>query len=125
MVDQANQSVGRVPTQANRASRGAQPGDAPMQENPRGEIDASSELVELCAAHEAMVSDHAHKVAQLEQGMASRKIIGQAIGLIMFEYQLNESAALEALRRRSLIANAKLRDVASELVAAANTAGSN
>jgi AmiR/NasT family two-component response regulator len=125
MVDQANQSVARVPTQANRASRGAQPGEAPMKENPRAEIDASSELVELSAVHAAMVSDHAHKVAQLEQGMASRKVIGQAIGLIMFEYQLNESAALEALRLKSSFANAKLGDVASELVAAANMAGSS
>ena len=94
-----------------------------MHDNSVEDINAASELIRLRATNEAMRLHHAREVEQLEEGMGSRKVIGQAIGLVMGEYQLNEGAAFEILRRRSSHANVKLRDIAGEIVDAANSGG--
>ena len=86
------------------------------------EIDAAK-LLHLRAAHEAMLREHAQEVSQLREDLLSRQVIGQATGLLMRDYLLNEDAAFAVLRRRSAFANIKLRDLASDLVEHANSAG--
>lgn len=54
--------------------------------------------------------------------MASRKVIGEAVGL-MHRHHLNEDAAVEVLRHRASSSNVKLRDVAREKVDEANSVG--
>ena len=72
------------------------------------------------------VEDDAIGIAELFAAQAaialgrSRKIIGQALGLIMQKYELNEDRAFQFLIRASSTSNVKVRDVAAELVHNAN-----
>ena len=47
----------------------------------------------------------------------TRTVIGQAIGIVMERYDLDEDRAFSVLRRISSHENTKLRDVAAQLVA--------
>jgi AmiR/NasT family two-component response regulator len=51
----------------------------------------------------------------------SRKVIGQAIGMIMERYQMDEDRAFAFLIRASSHGNIKLRDVAQVMVDDRNT----
>lgn len=53
---------------------------------------------------------------QLASALESRTVIGQAVGILMERYSLDEDRAFDVLRRVSSQDNLKLRDVASELV---------
>jgi hypothetical protein len=53
-------------------------------------------------------------------GMVSRGVIGQAIGITMERYHIDETRALAALVRTSQQGNIKLREVAAALVKASN-----
>ncbi len=55
-----------------------------------------------------------------ETGMRSRKVIGQAIGIIMERYGLDEDRAFGFLRRVSRQTNVKLRFVAADVVGQLN-----
>jgi AmiR/NasT family two-component response regulator len=90
---------------------------------PVADLEADVELADLRAAQSAMVYQHAREGEQWNEALASRTVIGKAIGLLMSEYNLNEDAAFEALVRRSSLANVKLRDIAQQAVDAANAAG--
>ena len=52
--------------------------------------------------------------------LASRKTIGQAIGLIMQRYQIDEDRALQFLIRASSTGNLRLRMVADEVASGAS-----
>ena len=85
------------------------------------EIDPAAEPVaELFAAHAAIALGNARRVGQLNEALQSRKLIGQAVGILMERYQLNEERAFAFLMRASSHGNVKLRDVAQELVADQN-----
>jgi hypothetical protein len=56
------------------------------------------------------------RLANLEEAMATRDLIGQAQGILMERYELNSDQAMHYLRRSSQEANAKVRDIAQELV---------
>ncbi len=56
------------------------------------------------------------RLANLEEAMATRDLIGQAQGIIMERYALDSEQAMQYLRRSSQEANAKVRDIAQELV---------
>jgi len=60
-------------------------------------------------------------VEQLNQALASRDTIGQAKGILMARKGLDADDAFEMLRAASQRRNKKLRDVAREIVAAAET----
>ncbi len=86
-------------------------------------IDPEAQLAaELFATHAALALGHARKESQLNDALASRKIIGQAIGILTERYQIDDERAFQFLVRASSTGNLKLRDIAEELVQQNNRA---
>ena len=56
------------------------------------------------------------KVEQLERGLNSRKVIGQASGILIERHQVTPNEAFRILVQASQTNNRKLRDVAADLV---------
>ncbi len=75
---------------------------------------------ELFAAHAALAMGFARRNEDLNTALGTRKVIGQAIGLVMAEFTVTEDQAFAYLRRVSSMTNIKLRDVAANLVEKAN-----
>jgi GAF domain-containing protein len=73
-------------------------------------------IAELFAVHASLAVGHAHERETLNQALDSRKVIGQALGILMERYQINEDSAFALLVRASSHGNIKLRAVAQELV---------
>jgi hypothetical protein len=73
-------------------------------------------VAQLFAAHAAVALGRAQEVGGLEVALASRKVIGQALGIVMERYSVDEDHAFSFLARASSHSNAKLRDVAQVLV---------
>jgi len=81
------------------------------------EIDPDAEHVaELFASHAAIALHQAREVEHLNQALESRKVIGQALGIVMERYGLDENHAFAFLLRASSTSNIKLRDIAAQLV---------
>ena len=55
-------------------------------------------------------------VRELNQALHNRKLIGQAVGILMERYRIEADAAFQFLVRVSSTSNIKLRDVADEVV---------
>jgi GAF domain-containing protein len=68
------------------------------------------------AAHAAIALADALDREQFNQALASRTVIGQATGIVMERFGLDEDAAFAVLRRLSQNMNVKIRDLASEVV---------
>lgn len=66
----------------------------------------------LLASHAAVAFSSARNHAQLEQAIATRHVIGEAMGILMGSHRLTEEQAFDVLRRFSQEHNIKLRDVA-------------
>ncbi|HEV2797668.1 MAG TPA: GAF and ANTAR domain-containing protein [Nocardioides sp.] len=77
-------------------------------------------IAELFAAQAAIALGRSREALQMHEALESRKVIGQALGLLMERYEMNEERAFQFLTRASSTSNTKLRDVAAELVATAN-----
>jgi hypothetical protein len=75
------------------------------------------QLAEVFAAQAAVALGHAQEVHQLNEALASRGRIGQAIGVLIERYKLDEEAAFKFLVRLSSQSNRKLRDIAADVVA--------
>jgi AmiR/NasT family two-component response regulator len=60
--------------------------------------------------------DLAAKVAQLQQGLTSRTVIGQAEGILMERHKITADDAFRMLVKASSVTNRKLQDVAADLV---------
>jgi len=73
-------------------------------------------IAELFAVHAAIALGQAKETVGLNEALGTRKVIGQAIGIVMERYQLNEDRAFAFLARASSTSNIKLRDIAQELV---------
>ena len=87
----------------------------------RRAFDSSSTfLAQLYAQHAAAALGHARTVEQLNRSVESRQVVGQAIGIVMERYALDEDRAFAFLRRVSSTSNTKLREVAAALVAQTN-----
>jgi GAF domain-containing protein len=81
------------------------------------EIDPEAEgTAELFATHAAIAMSNARVRDTLNEALRSRKVIGQAIGILMERYGMNEDRAFAFMVRGSSHANIKLRDIAQELV---------
>ena len=84
-------------------------------------FDAESyHLADLFATHAALAMGRARREKQLNEGMASRKLIGKAIGITMEHYGIDEERAFELLIRARSSSNIKLRLIAEEVVQLTN-----
>ena len=66
----------------------------------------------LLASHAAVAFSSARTHAQLEQAVATRHAIGEAMGILMGSHRITEEQAFNVLRRYSQENNIKLREVA-------------
>ncbi|MGN6575464.1 MAG: ANTAR domain-containing protein [Nocardioides sp.] len=73
-------------------------------------------FAELFAVHAALALGRARRESQLSEALTTRKVIGQAIGLVMARYRIDEERAFQFLVRASSTSNTKLRDIAREVV---------
>jgi transcriptional regulator with GAF, ATPase, and Fis domain len=65
----------------------------------------------LLASHAAVAFSSARTHAQLHAAMESRHSIGEAIGIVMERYKLDEDEAFAVLRKSSQDRNTKLREI--------------
>ena len=72
----------------------------------------------LFATHAAIALGRSRYENQLNDAIGTRKVIGQAIGIVMERYGISEDRAFHFLARASSTSNVKLRDVAQEIVQA-------
>jgi hypothetical protein len=73
-------------------------------------------LAELFAHQAAMALDYARHIDQLQQAVRSRGLIGQAVGIVMERFGLDEAHAFAFLTRLSQEENIKLRVIAERLI---------
>lgn len=91
-------------------------------------VGAFQDIASLSAlfAHQAgLAISYAHQIGTLQEAVQSRTIVGQAVGIVMERYNLNDERAFAFLKRVSSHRNVKLRLVAQELIAATNPHGEN
>ena len=78
-------------------------------------------LGELFSHQAATAIDYAREITHLQQAVRTRQLVGQAVGLVMQRYKLDDARAFAFLARLSSTSNVKLRVVAERLVEDANT----
>ena len=78
------------------------------------------ETAELFATHASLVLGYANASDHFQRALSSRTTIGQALGIVMERYQLNEERAFQFMTRVSQDSNIKLREVAADIVAGLN-----
>ncbi|MFC8190990.1 GAF and ANTAR domain-containing protein [Cellulomonas sp. NPDC057328] len=71
----------------------------------------------LFASHAAIAIADTEELAHVRTALASRDVIGQAMGILMERHKLTGDRAFAVLTRVSQDTNRRLRDVADELVA--------
>jgi transcriptional regulator with GAF, ATPase, and Fis domain len=69
------------------------------------------------AAHIAIALAGSREIDQLGQALDSRTVIGQATGVLMERYSIDQVRAFAVLTRLSSTENVKLRDLATQIVA--------
>lgn len=74
---------------------------------------------DLFASHAAVAWCGAVSLHDVGGALERRKLIGQALGILMERYDVGEAAAFAFLTRASQTANVKLREVAAQVVSAA------
>jgi transcriptional regulator with GAF, ATPase, and Fis domain len=83
--------------------------------------DASVEVAELFASHAAVAMGYVQAVRTLGEAVTSRQVIGEAVGIVMERYQIDDERAFQFLVRTSQDSNVKLREVAAQIVAGHNS----
>lgn len=78
------------------------------------------ETAEMFASHASLVLGFARSVDHLGQALETRRTIGQALGIVMERYAIDEDRAFEFLVRVSKDSNVKLRLIAQDIVDGAN-----
>ena len=66
----------------------------------------------------SMAIGYAQEIENLQEAVRTRKTIGQAVGIVMERYELNDQRAFAFLTRLSQQRNVKLRLIAEDFVAA-------
>ncbi|MDX6300279.1 MAG: hypothetical protein QOF53_1493 [Nocardioidaceae bacterium] len=82
-------------------------------------VGAFADIVSLSGlfAHQAgQAIGYAYEIANLAEAVRSRTVIGQAVGIVMERYGLNDERAFAFLQRLSSQRNVKLRLVAQQMV---------
>ncbi|MEV7659953.1 GAF and ANTAR domain-containing protein [Streptomyces anulatus] len=69
----------------------------------------------VLASHAAVALSSAHNHAQLTEAVATRHVIGEAMGILMARHRIPENDAFNVLRRYSQDYNIKLREVARQV----------
>jgi GAF domain-containing protein len=82
---------------------------------PRDFIQDDIAFMAIFARHATLALEHSWNIEGLNVALDSRKLIGQAQGILMERYGLDADRAFEVLRRYSQDHNVKLRDVAGHL----------
>lgn len=83
------------------------------------DLDTGTLFAAQAAVAMADALGHAHdeeKIDQLEEGLKTRQVIGQAIGILMATRSLDADGAFDVLRKASQKSNIKLRDIADKVV---------
>lgn len=83
-----------------------------------GAFAAGSERVTVLAAHAhvlLMYLQTADKVAQLNRALTTSRVIGAAIGMLMYAHRITAQEAFDRLTRASQHSNRKLVDIAEEV----------
>jgi GAF domain-containing protein len=81
------------------------------------EVSAQAQaLARAFATHSAIALGHANERQTLHEGLLTRKVIGQALGILMERYEMDEDRAFAFLVRASSHKNIKLRVLAQVLV---------
>ena len=80
----------------------------------------SQALARLFATHATIALGRARERQTLNEALQTRKVIGEAIGILMERYEMTEDRAFAFLVRASSNTNIRLRAVAQELVDEAN-----
>jgi GAF domain-containing protein len=88
-----------------------------------GAFDESGSISALFASQAGMAIAYASQLSTLSEAIATRTTIGQAVGIVMERYGLNDERAFAFLKRMSSHRNVKLRQVAQEIVAASDHRG--
>ncbi|MFD3970121.1 GAF and ANTAR domain-containing protein [Streptomyces cyaneofuscatus] len=70
----------------------------------------------VLASHAAVALSSARSHAQMTESVATRHVIGEAMGILMAGHHIAEDTAFNMLRRHSQDRNVKLREVAREVV---------
>jgi hypothetical protein len=91
-------------------------------DGPYGLDQDSIHLGSMFAGQIAVAMGWAKQEQTLTEALATRNLIGQAVGIVMERYQLDSDRAFAFLVRLSQSANKKLRTVAATLVDSANEA---
>ncbi|WP_405072263.1 ANTAR domain-containing protein [Kribbella sp. NBC_01510] len=73
-------------------------------------------VAHILARHAAVAIAAARSGSSMAQAVDARKLVGQAMGILMERYDLDSDRAFEVLKRYSQDNNRKLRDVAQELI---------
>jgi GAF domain-containing protein len=73
-------------------------------------------LAKLFAIHASVALGRTQRETQLQEALATRQLIGQATGIVMERYGLDEGRAFDYLLRVSSHSNIKVREVAREVV---------
>jgi GAF domain-containing protein len=81
-----------------------------------GAFDDVESLGALFAHQSAQAIAYAHEVGNLSEAVRTRTMIGQAVGIVMERYGLNDERAFAFLQRLSSHRNVKLRLVAQEII---------
>lgn len=81
-----------------------------------GSFGPGVEMAEIFATHAALVMGFTRSVSTLDAALASRTVIGLAMGIVMERYHVDQAKAFSFLARVSQTSNKKLRDVAQQLV---------
>jgi hypothetical protein len=87
---------------------------------PYGIDEDSVHLASLFAGQLAVAMGWAKQDETMSQALATRNVIGQAVGIVMERYTLDADRAFAFLARLSQSGNIKLREVATSLVESAN-----
>lgn len=79
------------------------------------------DLRELFSHQSGIAIAYAREITHLQEAVKTRQLIGQAVGVVMRQYGLDEARAFAFLSRMSSTSNTKLRVVAQRLVAEASS----
>ncbi|MEU4392069.1 GAF and ANTAR domain-containing protein [Kribbella sp. NPDC023855] len=74
-------------------------------------------IAHILARHASVAVATARQEESLAKAVDARKLVGQAMGILMERFDIDGDRAFEVLKRHSQDTNTKLRDVAAQLIA--------